>query len=170
MKRRPLRILRGILVTIALLVVGYMGLWFWVSGYPLIDPPPKGEGSQEELDTVFKQFGTYFRTRSAGDLPAGFVHLTGMDGDDPAARETWMIYYATASHSTKRGGTMVLMGSDGRIDGYYGHHCSKADGGTVILSAKGLGQWNGGRFYERFDEVRAAFDESFKHQRTRVQE
>lgn len=166
MKRRTWRVLLGLLITAAALLVGCIGLWIWASGYPLIDPPPKGEGSYEELDTLFSRFRTYYRSDNTGDLPTGFVRLTGLDADDHEAKETWMIYYATASHRNKRGGTIVLMGSDGRIDGYFGHHCSHVDGGTVFPSGKGMSLWHGGDFYEQFNEVRDAFGASFKHQRT----
>lgn len=153
----------GFFFTFAALVVGYVALWFWTSGYPLIDPAPEGEGSYEEIDDAFVRFRRFYQTANAGGLPTGFVRLTGLDEDD---EETWMIYYATASHRTKRGGTIVLMGSDGRIDGYFGHHCSKVDGGTVIVGSKGLRLWSGGTFYGRFNEVRDAFNSTFKHERT----
>lgn len=165
MKRTTWRVLLGCFITSAVLLVGYIVVWFWATGYPLMDPLPKGEGSYEELDDGIARFRRFYRTGNTGDLPPRFVRLTGYV-DDPEPKETWMIYYATASHRTKRGGTILLMGSDGRIDGYFGHHCSKVNGGKVGLSASGHRHWHGGDFYERFNEVRDAFAASFKHQRT----
>lgn len=165
MKRKTSNLLLfGFLMGSALIVVGYIGIW--VSSYPLVDAPPKGEGSFEELDTVFKQFRKYDHTKNAVDLPEGYVHVAGWESEEPDAKETWMIYYATASHSFRRGGTIVLMGSDGQIDGYFGHHCSKSDGGTVILSQKTPSSWTGDGYFNGLEGVRQTFGNSFKHQRT----
>jgi hypothetical protein len=166
MKRKAKRILLGIFATLAVLIVGYTILWFWAVGYPFIDPPPKGEGSNEELDALFSQFRSFYRTGDTGKLPDGYVRLEGFESEDEDAKETWMIYYATASHSFKRGGTIVLMGSDGQIDGYFGHHCRRnKNGGTVILSPKAPSYWSGGTYFNGLEGVRSVFGQSFKHQR-----
>ena len=166
MKDQFPRLLRRVLIAVAVLVLGYSGLWIWASGYPVIDPPPRGEGSIEELDTVFQQFRTFHRTSNFSDLPTGYVRLTGFESEEPDAKETWMIYYATASHSFRRGGTIVLLGSDGRIDGYFGHQCSKRDGGTVMIVPEEPFYWSGGTYFNGLDGVREAFNKTFKHQRT----
>jgi len=78
-----------------------------------------------------------------------------------------MIYYATASHKMISGGTIVLMDSTGRIDGYFGHHCSKSDGGTVGISSRWHLIWRGGdSSFEKTEDVRQAFDHTFSHQNT----
>jgi hypothetical protein len=166
MKKKVWRVLLGIFIASAVLVVGYTGVWIWAAGYPVIDPAPRGEGSYEELDNVFQQFRTFYHTGSIADLPTGYVRLTGFESEEPDAKETWMVYYATASHSFRRGGTIVLMGSDGRIDGYFGHQCSKRDGGTVMVVPKEPSYWSGGTYFCGLEGVRQVFGKTFKHQRT----
>lgn len=157
----------GFSITLGTFVLGYNVLWYWAVGYPFIDPPPKGEGSDDELDTLFSQFRAFYRTGSISEAPAGYVRLAGFESEEPDARETWMIYYATASHSYRRGGTIVLLGSDGRIDGYFGHHCRRNDdGGSVILSPKPPSYLTGGAYFNGLEGVRRVFGQSFKHQRT----
>lgn len=170
MKKKTKRILLGVLTALISLVLGYNVLWYWAVGYPFIDPPPKGEGSYEELDTLFSQFRTFYRTGDTDDLPPEFVRLTDFESEEPDAKETWMVYYATASHSFRRGGTIVLLGSDGQIDGYFGHHCRRnEDGGTLILSPSPPNYWTGGPYFNGLEEVRQVFGKSFKHQRTEPQ-
>lgn len=97
MKKKTKRILIGVLTALVVLVLGFNVLWYWAVGYPFIDPPPKGEGSYEELDTLFSQFRAFYRTGNTDDLPKGFVRQTGFESEDADAKETWMVYYATAS-------------------------------------------------------------------------
>jgi hypothetical protein len=167
MKKKAKRILIGVLTTLIVLFLGVIALWYWAVGYPFIDPPPKGEGSYEELDTLFSQFRAFYRTGNADALPKGFVRQTGFESEEEDAKETWIVYYATASHSFRRGGTIVLLGSDGQIDGYFGHHCRKnEDGGRVMLSSRPPSYWTGGDYFNGLKEVRQVFGRSFKHQRT----
>ena len=167
MKSKSKRVFCGILIAFTVLFFGYNILWYWAVGYTFIDPLPKGEGSYEELDSLFSQFQSFYRTGDTKELPEGFVRLTGFESEDKDAKETWMIYYATASHSFKRGGTIVLLGSDGQIDGYFGHHCRRnTDGGTVLLSPQASSYWSGGTYFNGLVEVRDVFGHSFKHQKT----
>ena len=167
MKRTTKRVLLGTVIALVALFGGYNVIWYWAVGYPFIDPPPKGEGSYDELDTLFTQFRKFYRTGTTTDLPTGFVRVNGFESEEPDARETWIIYYATASHSFRRGGTIVLLGSDGRIDGYFGHHCRRnEDGGAVILSPKPPSYWTGDAYFDGLEGVRRVFGQTFKHQRT----
>ena len=138
MKRKTKRVLLGILIALTALIGGYNVFWYWAVGYPFIDPPPKGEGSYDELDTLFSQFRAFYRTGNTGELPKAYVRLTGFESEEENAKETWMIYYATASHSFRRGGTIVLLGSDGQIDGYFGHHCRRNEDGGTVFSLQSL--------------------------------
>ncbi len=166
MKTKVRRLLSGILIAFAVLFVALIGVWVWVAGYPVMDPAPSGEGSDEELDTISRQFRAFYQTGNLADLPAGYVRVTGYETEEPDAKETWLIYYATASHSFTRGGTIVLLGSDGRIDGYFGHQCSKRDGGTVMVVPKEPSYWFGDSYFHGLEGVRQAFGKTFKHQRT----
>lgn len=166
MKTKKWRVVRGILMAFAVLFVGLIGVWVWAVGYPVIDPAPSGEGSDEELDTISRQFRAFYQTGNLADLPAGYVRLTGYESEEAEAKETWMIYYATASHSFRSGGTIVLLGSDGRIDGYFGHKCSKRDGGTVVVVAREPFFWSGGTYFNGLEGVRQSFGRTYKHQRT----
>ena len=149
------------LFSILVLVLGFVGLTLWASKIPLFDPAPKGEGSFKEADSITQQFRDFYRTKDASLLPQGYARLEGLGEKDLDG--TWVVYYATASHSKVRGGTIMLLDSTGRIDTYFGHHCSSADGGKIVFSEPGLF----GDFYEGGIEiVRAAFDKAFKHQKT----
>lgn len=158
---KPSRVARIALFSLLILVIGCVGLKFWVSKIPLFDPAPKGEGSFKEADSISKQFRDYYRTKDFNLLPQGYVRLEGLgeDGYDG----TWVIYYATASHSRVRGGTILLLDSTGTLDTYYGHHCSSGNGGRVGISVPGFST----DYYEGGIEiVRAAFKKAFKHQKT----
>ena len=148
---------------LGILLVLLLGLFagFWGPDIPLIDPAPKGEGSFDEAAEISRQFRDFYLTRDANHLPQGHVRLNGLD--EKGLDDTWIIYYATASHSMARGGTIVLLDSDGAISTYFGHHCSSVDGGTMIVP--------GAHFYSGIYEggikaVRADFDKTFKHHRT----
>lgn len=156
-------ILRAAMFSLLTLVLAYE-FFLWSYKRPFFDPDPKGNGSFKEVNAITKQFRDFYRTNDKKNLPEGFIWLKGY-GEDGSA-DSWMVYYATASHSKIRGGTIVLMDSSGRIDVYFGHHCSTVDGGTVILSSSGLSIWSLDSFYERIDDVRRAFEKSFHHQRT----
>jgi len=158
-KTKPSRALRIGLYCLLVLVVGFACLLLAVFNLPLLDPDPAGEGSFQEADAITRQFREFYRTRDASLLPQGHFRLEGLGENDVDG--TWMIYYATASHGWIRGGTIVLLGSDGRIDTYFGHHCSSRDGGSMMLP--GLD----GPFYEGGEEgVRVRFAKAFKHQKT----
>jgi hypothetical protein len=57
----------------------------------------------------------------------------------------------------------MMVDSSGRIDTYFGHHCSSADGGTVIVSGPNL---IGTSYEGGVESVRAVFSKAFKHQKT----
>lgn len=148
-------------VSVLVLVLVIVGFTFRGWKAPLWDPAPAGEGSFTEADTITKQFLNYYRTNEAKSLPQGYVRLQGIGEQDLDG--TWIVYYATASHSKVRGGTMVIMDSSGRIDTYFGHHCSSADGGVVLVPGTTI---FGGYYEGGVESVRQAFAKSFKHQKT----
>jgi hypothetical protein len=152
---------RFALFSLLALALGFTGLMLAIFNSPLFDPAPKGEGSFQEADAITRQFRNFYRTKDASLLPEGYVRLKGLGEKDLDG--TWIVYYATASHGWVRGGTIMLLDSTGRIDTYFGHHCSSADGGAVIVSGPNLI----GAYYEGgVESVRSAFSKAFKHQKT----
>lgn len=153
------RAARIALISLLVVVLGFCGLILLATRIPLFDPAPKGEGSFKEADAISQQFRDFYRTKDASLLPSGYVRLEGIGEDDFDG--TWIIYYPTGSHSIVRGGTIMMMDSSGRIDTYFGHHCSGGDGGNVIVPNLM------GSYYEKgMESVRAAFSKAFKHQGT----
>ncbi|RYD19027.1 MAG: hypothetical protein EOP88_20480 [Verrucomicrobiaceae bacterium] len=151
------------LILVILLPLFALGLAYYAYPRLRIDPAPKGEGSFKEADAISKKFRDYYQTRDAKVLPQGYERLEGINKDEPDG--TWIIYYATGSHSMVRGGTIVLLDSDGTISTYFGHHCSGGDGGKLIVSGSGADFYSG--YYEGGARtVRAAFEKAFKHQKT----
>lgn len=160
-RSKPSRAVRITLFSLLALALGFVGMILLASNRPIFDPAPKGEGSFQEADAVTRQFQNFYRTKDTRHLPQGYVRLEGLGEED--LDDTWIIYYATASHSWVRGGTIMLLDSHGRIDTYFGHHCSSGDGGRVIVSDPNKLE----PYYEGGVEgVRAVFSKAFKHQKT----
>jgi hypothetical protein len=158
---RPSRGARIALVLILALVLAFFGLQLWASKKPLFDPAPKGDGSFKEIDAITSQFRDFYHSHDTKVLPKGFVRLEGFGDEGPDG--TWVVYYATASHAKVRGGTIMLLDSFGRIDTYFGHHCTRVDGGKVMVSEPGITN----EYYEGgVESVRTAFAKAFKFQKT----
>lgn len=155
--------LRVLLVVVAAAALACVGAIVWFSETPWIDPEPKGEGSYKELSDLIDGFKEYHESNNQEALPDRFVRVTLLDPDYPKEPGAWMVYHATGSHSKIRGGTLVIMDSTGRIDGYFGHHCSRLDGGPIIAGSERLT----GVLFERADDVRALLEKgTFHHQIT----
>ncbi len=153
------RAARIALFSLSALVLGFAGPAVAIFNRPIFDPAPKGEGSFQEADAITLKFRNFYRTKDASLLPQGYVRMEGIVEDDLDG--TWLVYYATASHGWVRGGTIILLDSSGRIDTYFGHHCSSGDGGSLVVT--GLN----GPFYDgRIDGVRADIAKAFKLQNT----